>query len=110
MDISAELIRKTMKSDDVRIGAIIGLEDTGRGGVLVIEDREEHDIVRVPCDKLRVMAALQQRFGNVITEGWGLVENGGHVGKVIAWQCDEDGELAGFAPVEDWLTGARRKN
>jgi len=99
-----------MKSDDVRIGAIIGLEDSGRGSVLVIEDREENDIVRVPCDKLRVMVELQQQFGNVITEGWGLVENGGHVGKLIAWQCDEDGDLAGFEPIEDLLSGARRKN
>jgi hypothetical protein len=99
-----------MNSDDIRIGIIIGLEESGGEGVLVVKDEQAKDIVRVPCDRNRVMVALQQKYGNVITEGWGLVENGGHVGKVIAWHCDVDGELAGFAPIEDWRSGAIRKN
>jgi len=99
-----------MNSDDIRIGVIIGLEESGGEGVLVVEDEEAKDIVRVPCDRTRVMVALQQKYGNVISEGWGLVENGGHVGKVIAWHCDSDGELAGFAPIEDWCSGTARKN
>ncbi len=99
-----------MSSEEVRIGSIIGLEEAGEDGVLVIKEKKSKDIVKVPCNRLGVMIALQQKFGNVITEGWGLVPNGGHVGKVIAWECDDDGELVGFTPVEDWLSGAKRKN
>jgi len=99
-----------MNDEDVRIGAIVGLEEFGDSGVLVIKEKKSKDIVRVPCDKLKVMIALQQKFGNVITEGWGLVPNGGHVGKVIAWECDDDGELVGFTPMDDWLSGDKRKN
>lgn len=102
--------RIKMDSDDIRIGVIIGLEESGGEGILVVEDQDAKDIVRVPCDWKRVMVALQQKYGNVISEGWGLVENGGHVGKVIAWHCDVDGELAGFEPVGDWRSGTTRNN
>ena len=70
-------------------------------GFLEIEDSETGVPERVPCDNGVTVRALEDAFGNVVTEGH-TANGNGYKGREVYWSLDEFGlVLAAFTPVKD---------
>ena len=70
-------------------------------GLLEIEDSETGVCEHVPCDNGATVRALEDAFGDVITEGH-TANGGGYKGQEVYWSYDELGlVLGGFTPVDD---------
>ena len=70
-------------------------------GSLEIEDSETGVPEHVPCDNGATVRALEDAFGDVITEGH-TANGNGYKGREVYWSYDEFGlVLEGFTPIED---------
>ncbi|MBA7600746.1 hypothetical protein ES703_07805 [subsurface metagenome] len=88
---------------EIRKGKLIQFHGSwGSGlGTLEIEDSATGVRERVPCDNSTTVRALEDAFGDVITDGH-TANGNGYKGKEVYWSCDEFGlVLEGFTPVEE---------
>jgi len=88
---------------EIRKGKLIQFGGSwGSGlGILEIEDSETGVCDRVPCDNGATVRALENAFGDVITDGH-TANGNGYKGQEVYWSYDELGlVLAAFTPVED---------
>ena len=88
---------------EIRKGRLIQFQGSWQSGLgsLEIEDSETGAHELVPCDNGATVRALEDAFGDVITEGH-TANGDGYKGQEVYWSLDEFGlVLGGFTPVAD---------
>lgn len=86
---------------DVQRGTLLQFRGTwGSGmGILQIQNSDTGTVQNVPCDNAPTVRALENCFGNVITEGH-TAGGDGYKGQEVYYSCDGL-LLVAFTPVDD---------
>ena len=84
-------------------GTILGFSGSWGSGIgyLKIKDSRTGKIKSVACENAETVRALQNAFGDTISEGHTVNPKGGYVGEEIYYQMESWGTMAGFEPVYD---------